>query len=139
MIFVDAFSRATYFGSSSGTKLVWRLIGPGVGLGVGGTDGTLTVGCWVGVAVGAAAGLVAAGAMVGGRAVAVGFEEDGDVVAVAGRDCGVGSTVAGVWTFDTGVAVPAACGDREGVGAAVDSAAIAARVATGSRVGWTSG
>jgi len=45
----EAFSRVTYAGSSSGTNWVWRVMGPGVGRGVGCARGTISVAAGVGV------------------------------------------------------------------------------------------
>ena len=52
-----AWSRLTYFGSSSGTNWVCRLMGPGVGRGVGARGTWVAVGSGVGLAVGFGPGM----------------------------------------------------------------------------------
>ena len=95
---VEAFSRVTYAGSSSGTNCVLREMGPGVGLGVG---SRAAVGRGVGVVIGAAVGAgvlsgtgdVAFGATAGADVVEAGAVE-GAVVAVAEALLFCGSGVA---------------------------------------------
>ena len=95
-MFELAWSRLTYFGSSSGTKLVCRVMGPGVGRGVGcgftvWTAAGVDTGGGVGVGVGDGGARVAVGAGVALAAVGdatTGADGDG-----SGVGCSVGSGV----------------------------------------------
>lgn len=136
---LEAFSRETYAGSSSGTKFVLREIGPGVGRGVGAGIGVVVGGVFVAV----------------GTAVAVGTGVlSASGTATTGVDVGVGLSTLGVGTgvaasapstalsLRPGRGVIVAGADRiaAGVGSfgeSVDCASMGARVAAGTSVGST--